>query len=74
MYHYSLGYGFPASPSLGMPYLLAVSDFLLPSNDFSGLTANFTQNSNYTTVDASKVPSPSQALYLSFAHREEPAL
>jgi acid phosphatase len=73
MYHSSIGYGFPASPSLGMPYLLAVSDFLLPSNDFTGLTANFTQNSNYTTPDESKVPSKDQALYLSFAHREEPA-
>ena len=74
MYHYSLGYGFEASPSLGMPYLLAVSDFLLPDNDFEAVGPNFTQNSNYTTPDPAKVPSKSQALYLSFAHREEPAL
>lgn len=65
MYHYSLGYGQPAAPYMGLPWVAASADLLLPWADVSNNTAA-----------GSSVPLviPSQKLFLSFTHREEPAL
>ncbi|KAK7688366.1 hypothetical protein QCA50_008738 [Cerrena zonata] len=47
MYWYSLGYGQPLAPTLGMPWLNATAELL-------------------------SSPTPSQSLWFSFTHREEP--
>jgi acid phosphatase len=71
-YHYNLGYGFTESPSLGVPYLLAVTDFLLGSNLSTTLTEDYTDASNMTTPTEANATA-TQSLLISFSHREEPA-
>ncbi|CED83517.1 Multiple inositol polyphosphate phosphatase [Phaffia rhodozyma] len=67
-YHYSLGYGYPESPSLGLPWVLASVDQLLNITLSSPLAPSNTSTTN-TTIDIAS----QQKLFLSFTHREEPA-
>ncbi|KAK4698361.1 acid phosphatase, partial [Phenoliferia sp. Uapishka_3] len=61
---YSLGYGADVSPYLGMPWVAASTDLILGTN------LSVPTNSSNSTLPFTK---PSQKLFISFSHREEPA-